>query len=294
MKLGSVSKKEVNGNLLLERGMLGSNEVLRLTRELCIGCGICATVCPQEALKLSRPAVKGGRLDRRMLVDFDAQKCTFCGVCVVLCPANAIDIETNGNQTIRVVESKAFPHLLKEIEIDIGKCRVECNCVCQDACPRGAIEVALKKTGQGRTCEIEDVIVNRKSCIFCKKCEPACPQNAVNVTRPFIGSVELKAKSCPQGCQACVDVCPCKTISLDTIGKPAIDERFCIYCGACKEVCPEKAIILSRTRVLHTDASSGAWIAALEKLTSRPQLVKELTSRARKKVREAAIGKGRL
>ncbi len=293
MKLGIVSKKEGNGNLLLGRGMLGTNQVLRLTRELCIDCGICVTVCPQEAPKLSRPTVKSGRLDKRMLADFDAQKCTFCGICVVLCPANAIEIETNGNQTVMVVESKAFPYLLKEIEIDIGKCRVECNYVCQDACPRGAIEVVLKKTEQGRTREIEDVNVDRKLCIFCKKCESACPQDAVNVTRPFIGSVELNAKSCPEGCQVCVDICPSKTISLDNNGKPTIDERFCIYCGACQEACPEKAIFLHRTAISHTDVSSGAWITALERLTSRPQLVKELTSRARKKLREAALGKGR-
>ena len=294
MKLGIVSKKEVNGDLFLERGMLGTNQVLKLTRELCIGCGVCVTVCPQEVPKLCPPTIKRGRLVKRMLVDFDAQRCTFCGICVVLCPANAIEIETNGNQSVMVVESKAFPYLLKEIEIDIGKCRVECNCVCQDACPRGAIEVVTKKTEQGRTCEIQDININGKLCIFCKKCEPACPQHAVSVTRPFIGSVELKAKSCPEGCQACVDVCPSKTVSLDTNGKPAIDERFCIYCGACQEVCPEKAIFLNRTRILHTDVSSGAWIAALEKLTSRSQLVKELTSRARKKLREAALGKGRL
>jgi len=292
MKPGIISKKETNGILLLERKMLGIHQILRLTRELCIDCGICAASCPQEAVKLGQPSIKNGRLARRMLADLDAGKCTFCGICAVLCPANAVEIETNGKQALRVVDSGAFPTLLKKIEINVGKCNIECNLKCQDACPRGAIEVVLTAARESVVCKIEGVNIDGKLCVFCKKCEFACPENAINVTGPFSGLIKLHSNSCLKACQVCVDACPTKAISLTSRGKPMVDERLCIYCGACKEACPENTISVTRTMIRHTDVSSGTWISTLEKLTSRPQLVKELTSRAHKKLHEVAQGMG--
>ncbi len=60
-------------------------------------------------------------------------------------------------------------------------------------------------------------------------------------------------------------------------------EEFCIYCGACQQVCPEKAIKVNRTQVWHTDVQSGAWVVALEKLTSLGSVVKEMSSKSGKK-----------
>jgi 4Fe-4S ferredoxin len=293
MKPGIVSKKETKSNLILERKMLGIHQVLRLTRERCIGCDICVVVCPQEAVGLLSPVIKDGRLVKRRTADFDRHKCTFCGACVVLCPSNAIEIETNGKRNIGVVESKVFPTLLREIEVDINKCRIECNCVCQDSCPRKAIEVVLKEKERAETPEIERVDVNQDSCIFCGKCESTCPKGAIKVTRPFSGFVELDASACPRNCQICVDACPTKIISQGNDGNLSVGERFCIYCSACQVVCPEKIISVRRTGILHTDISSGAWITALEKLTSRVQMVKELSARASGKTREAGRSLGR-
>jgi len=272
--------------------MLGTHQILRLTRELCIDCGICVATCPQEAVKLGQPSIVNGRLARRMRADFDAGKCTFCGICAVLCPANAVEIETNGKQTLRVVDSGAFPTLLKKIEIDVGKCNIDCNRECQDACPRDAIELLLRTTKESGVSKIEGVNIDRKLCVFCKKCDFACPKNAVSVTGPFSGLVKLDANSCSKTCQVCVDACPTKAISLSSRSKPTINQTTCIYCGACQEICPENAISVTRTMIRHADVSSGTWISTLEKLTSRPQLIKELTSRSRKKLREATLGLG--
>ncbi len=225
MKLGLVSKKEIKGSLILERKMLGTHQVLKLTRERCIGCDICTVACPQEAVSLTSPVTEDGRLVKRRTADFDRQKCTFCGACVVLCPSSAIDIETNGKRNIGVVESKVFPTLLREIEVDVDKCEIECNYVCQDSCP--------------------------------------------------------------------TEACPTRIISRGNNGSLSVDERFCIYCNACQAACPEKIISVTRTGILHTDISSGAWITALEKLTSRVQMVKELSARASEKTREAGRSLGR-
>jgi len=293
MKPGIVSKKEVKGNLILERRMLGTHQVLRLTRDRCIGCDICSEACPQEAVGLTSPASEDGRLIKQRTADFDRHKCTFCGVCVVLCPSSAIEIETNGKKSIGVVESNIFPTLIREIEVDVGKCRIECNHICQDSCPTKAIEVVLKGKEKAEAVEIEQVKVNAESCVFCGKCESTCPKGAIKVTRPFSGFVKLDATACPENCQICVDACPTKIISHDIDGNLSVDERFCIYCSACQAACLEKIIAVTRTGILHSDITSGAWITALEKLTSRVQMVKELSAKANSKTREAGRSLGR-
>ena len=293
MKPGIVSKKEVKGYLILERQMLGTHQVLRMTRDRCIGCDMCSEACPQEAISLLSPVSKGGRLLKRRIADFDRLKCTFCGVCVVLCPSSAIEIETNGKKRIGVVESKVFPTLIREIGVDVSKCGIDCNCVCQDSCPTQAIEVVLKGKEKPGSTRIEQVNVNRDLCVFCGKCESTCPKGAIKATRPFSGSVKLDGTACPENCQICIDTCPTKVISQDIDGNLSVDERFCIYCSACRTVCPEKIIDVTRTGILHTDITSGAWIAALEKLTSRAQMIKELSAKASAKTREAGRNLGR-
>ncbi len=288
MKPGVVSKRRFNGKLVLERKMLGMRQVISLNHELCVGCGICAIICPQESPKLSPPAVKDGKLVKKALPDFDSQKCTFCGECVVLCPTNAIEIQVNDKQTVPVVEGNVFPTLTKAIDIDVKKCDTACNLACQNNCPTKTIEVKLRKANDGRKQKIEDITVDRKLCIFCKQCESACPKNAISVTKPVYGVLKLNANFCPEGCQVCLDVCPSKAVLLGEDMKPIVNEEFCIYCGACKEACPKGVISVERTRVLCSEATSGAWIEALEKLTSRSYLVKELTSKSRKRLREAA------
>jgi Dissimilatory sulfite reductase (desulfoviridin), alpha and beta subunits len=44
----------------------------------CVGCGACADVCPQDAIKVDDIAV----------IDMDA--CVDCGACIDECPADAI------------------------------------------------------------------------------------------------------------------------------------------------------------------------------------------------------------
>lgn len=287
MKRGVVTKHKLDTMLVLERKMLTSRYVLSLDHNYCVGCGICVSVCPEEALKLSPAVIRDGRLVKKPLLDIDTTKCTFCGECVVLCPTNAIKIQINSSEKTPVVEAKAFPELTKEITVNLRNCNPVCNLICQESCPTKAIEVTAKRTEKGDISRILDVKVDKEKCIFCKRCEISCPLTAISVTMPIQGSTKLDANLCPEGCQVCVDICPSKAITLNERGKPSLAEEFCIYCGACQEACPERAIIVQRLRILHTEVKSGAWITASKKLTSPSCLVKELSAESGKKLREA-------
>jgi 4Fe-4S ferredoxin len=277
--------------LVLERKTLDMHHVLILDDDHCVGCGICETICPEEAPKLSPAITRNGRLVQKPCVDFDADRCTFCGECVDLCPTNAIRIEINGEKRMPVFEVEAFPVLKKLVAIDAKKCwwgaiTAACEVMCQKECPKEAIDVTVEKVGEDLAGRIVDFRILEEECIFCKRCEKACPESAIYVVTPVRGTLGLDISLCPEGCQICADICPSGAISIDENKKLVVAEEFCIYCGACQRVCPERAIEVTRTQILHTDVKSGAWIIALEKLTSYRSLVKEIHSKSQRKRRE--------
>ena len=55
---------------------------LRLDRDACTGCGICATVCPHGVFRIVA--------DRAEIAELDA--CMECGACARNCPANALKV----------------------------------------------------------------------------------------------------------------------------------------------------------------------------------------------------------
>jgi 4Fe-4S ferredoxin len=286
MKRGSTIKKETDERLVLERRMITKRYVLELNRGKCVGCQIGLLACPQEAVWLLPGVVSEGKLVKRPLVDFDADKCNFCGECVVLCPTNALSLTVNGEREIPVLKFEAFPSLIKEIGVEVEKCKPTCDLVCQDRCPTDCIEVVVRRA-EGEVVEILDVKVNREECIYCVECEAACPEGAISVVKPWEGRINLNISLCPEGCRACVDICPTDALFVSD-EKIALDERFCLFCGACEEVCPEEgALLISRRRILHTEVKSAAWTAALEKLVSLEAVVQELDSKSQAKRRQA-------
>lgn len=64
-------------------GYIRNVVTLELDRELCIGCGICAAVCPQQLF-----AMQGGKAQ---IMDRDA--CMECGACALNCPVMAIAVD---------------------------------------------------------------------------------------------------------------------------------------------------------------------------------------------------------
>ncbi len=72
--------------LILSTLIFAVNDQYKVTQDECIGCGICVTACPFEAIEMK---------DDKAIID--QEKCTACGICVVGndddylgCPTEAI------------------------------------------------------------------------------------------------------------------------------------------------------------------------------------------------------------
>lgn len=60
---------------------LENTAILKLDQAVCIGCGVCVTVCPHRVLAM-------GAGDKAEIVDHGG--CMECGACACNCPVNAI------------------------------------------------------------------------------------------------------------------------------------------------------------------------------------------------------------
>lgn len=275
--MSGIIKRRSRGELQLKRSLLTREYVLHLNRNLCDGCGVCTENCPKEAIKWNPAQVTKGRLTRKPSIDFDTATCILCGECATVCPLDAIRMTIDGQEIATIVKNEAFPVLLKEIKVNSKKCRPECKSVCQSECPTKAITVSTIPSNAKKTSSPPDVKIDESACIYCRRCELACPFEAIQVKKPFQGTVQISADKCPEGCMACVDICPAHALQVDGGGKPSLATQFCVFCFACQKVCPEQNIKVKREWIFHSDVRSAAWLTALKKLTSIETVAKEVT-----------------
>jgi len=83
--------------------------MLRVRKDLCIGCGLCAQSCPRGAI-----SILWGQ------AEIDPNRCDSCGLCLTECPQGAIveKIPVSGEELKSTVVSlwKHTDELLKRIE----------------------------------------------------------------------------------------------------------------------------------------------------------------------------------
>ncbi|HNU74292.1 MAG: NADP-reducing hydrogenase subunit HndC [Deltaproteobacteria bacterium ADurb.BinA179] len=107
----------------------------------CIKCGICADICPFEAITVSKDAS----------AVIEQSKCNRCGLCVSVCPTGII----------------AAVRMPGKVRISPEKCK-GCS-ICEQVCPVEAISGKVK----------EPYLVNEGKCIGCGLCIEKCPADAI-------------------------------------------------------------------------------------------------------------------
>ena len=285
MLLPSIVKTKTSGNLRINRKTLYKDQELFVCHESCVGCKICEKICPQKAIYRVVPHVYNkGRIIRKAIIDIDENKCTFCGECVIFCPLNAITIESEGISEIPITNTEMFPSIAKSIRVETENCQSDCKAMCQTACPKQAIKVIVGNPEAPNRDKILCVKVEESDCMFCRRCEYACPTNAIQVKKPFDGIIQLNSALCQDNCRICADLCPSKAIWVDNDGKVKLEDQFCIFCGVCQEVCPTKAIDIKRTQIFHTNGTYGAWIRAAENLVAHASIAKDVNSSSLRKM----------
>jgi len=293
-------KTETQNELIVERLLHARHYSLTLNKNLCKGCEICSTICPREAITITKTPKTDGEKAKPPTIDVNAQKCSYCGMCEPICPFNALQVQVNKEHIVPVIEKESFPNLVREIEVDASKCDVSCV-DCEKACPLNLIKVrVLTPKGQEvKTEEAEahpnkqnlrvEVNIEKDLCPCCRLCEMKCPKNAIHVRKILHGLLHINLEKCPKGCQDCLDVCPIPgALFLHDGGKVHPNETFCVFCGVCKIICPvEGALQMDRKSIHHTPVSSGAWNKALEKLTSTNEYSKEAKLKGWMKAQQA-------
>jgi 4Fe-4S ferredoxin len=286
---GRIVKTDTPERQTLLRPMVLRRSELVLDHTACCGCVICKLVCPHEAITVSAGELAGGRMTVAPRMDIDPAKCSMCGECVVVCPTHALSMTIDGKPEIPVISGKAFPYLLRNVRVNQEAASASLDTSYIDNCPVGAISADVALDDDGQIASVSNVEVDRAKCIACTRCMQLGPEGAFAITKPYQGHVRLNVSLCPEGCQACADVCPTKCISYDG-QQVSVDERFCIYCGACEHVCPaEGAIAVQRTNILHTPIESGAWVKALDKLVAYEAVVREYDRKGQLRRRRAVL-----
>ena len=93
--------------------------------------------------------------------------------------------------------------------------------------------------------------IDDDECIYCKRCEIACPRDAIVIERVLpdradlvTGEIDVDDEECIY-CGVCEELCPAEAIVVDKeTGRESIviDKDKCVYCLVCKKSCPTNAI----------------------------------------------------
>jgi 4Fe-4S ferredoxin len=230
--------------------------------EECMYCGRCYSVCPSDSILFERNLPNPVDLVRGE-IEINADDCIYCSFCADMCPAGAIDIKNVPTSSSDVVNNS--------IEVDLSKC-IFCG-ICKRVCPENAIKQICS------TCMVSDEIpkpeitgetfISEESCVNCSWCSEICPVDAITITKPFEGTLELvesDEKVCKgDSCHACLDVCPCNAVEI-VDGKSVTNLDFCNLCGACVTACPQDIRVVSRTAMKLENINSESWNEILNTL----------------------------
>ena len=127
----------------------------------CVGCGLCVSVCPFEAIELNAVGV----------AEVDPARCVGCGKCTRECPRGVLKLH-----------DRLCPIVVACSNEDAGKdarkqCEVSCiGCgLCVKACPSDAASV------ENNLSRIDETY-----CLSCGQCLVKCPRGAIRDLRGIL------------------------------------------------------------------------------------------------------------
>ncbi|MCD6206457.1 MAG: 4Fe-4S binding protein [Methanosarcinales archaeon] len=193
----------------------------------CCGCGICASLCPTDALELGDMCAIGTGLDAPPVL-LDPDRCSFCGMCAAFCPTKAVRIKIDDVDASR---RECYPHIDARAQANDNciPCSL-CEQVCL-ACGSGAITVEYTFPKKEEIAPFKEgvageIAIDMGKCNYCGICAYFCDA--------FILIPKEKEEVTP------IDPVPFENI--------LIDEERCDYCVLCEDICPEDAIKVTGTR----------------------------------------------
>ena len=189
--------------------------------DLCIGCGICAEVCPNRCLKMKPEdlteeeqarAWYGSHLSKRKSTPerpaINFGHCMFCGFCEDYCPTGAMTMTDFYEMADTTREGLVYP--ARSLKVDL------------DEVPQ------LPLTNY----TMESPALDTEVCIGCSKCVDNCPTNCIIMDDgPLTKTLKSgKERNVPVpyfdyticiGCSTCVKVCPVDCLHMEPISNTA-------------------------------------------------------------------------
>lgn len=168
-------------------------KIWEVDQDACAKCGACVDKCPKKCLSMDgAAAAPAGNADEPLTCDEDA--CVYCGLCAKTCPCDALEVDRKE----------------KKWKVDEDAC-VKCG-ACIDKCPKKCLGfgAAAKADGAEKKAPapVKTPDFDEAACIYCGRCENQCPEGAI--------SAEMDAWT--------------------------LDKEACIGCGVCTEDCPTNAL----------------------------------------------------
>lgn len=208
---------------------------IRFNCERCTKCGLCAKVCPCDAIDVKNQTV-------------DSKTCIGCFKCLGQCKYDGI------YEGLPQVQKIAFNPKRREL-IKTGLVLAVFG-----AAFKGGIDLSkavakkVKNVILPAGAKSAEAFANR--CLNCNLCVKNCPQKIIKPATADVRFVHIDYGNsyCNFKCHNCSKVCPSgaiEHISLaqkqkTKIGTAVINEDVCIKCGACSFDCPRHSIIKKR------------------------------------------------